>query len=204
LFDPPQLKPIRLDSASDMISGLTALLLSMSASLDTTLVLGRVERDLTGDGKPEVLRLVGTGKTIDSLDVTLSIESLGATIYRIRLAPVTRRVGFDGDRRMRSPAQQRAWLADVGASFFHRNKFLRPIEFIASWRAQAPGHVAEIPGVIARDGRFFPDTVRAAAIWREIEAGTGTIFEFSPGGDGIIALGWSKLDARFYRLVECC
>src|SRR5688500_11950377 len=37
---------------------------------DTVIVLGMVERDLTGDGQPEVLRLTGVGQSTDSLDVT--------------------------------------------------------------------------------------------------------------------------------------
>ena len=53
---------------------------------ETTIVLGRVERDLTGDGKPELLRLIGRGRTIDSLDVTLTIEANGKILAH---APVS-------------------------------------------------------------------------------------------------------------------
>jgi len=31
-----------------------------------------------------------------------------------------------------------------------------------------------------------------------------TIFTFSPGGDAIVAIGWSARAGRFYRLLECC
>ena len=51
---------------------------------DPTIVLGLVERDLTGDGKPEVMRLVGVGP-IDNLAVTFTVESAGRTIYRFEL-----------------------------------------------------------------------------------------------------------------------
>lgn len=54
---------------------------------DTTVVLGLVERDLTGDGEPETLRVVGVGATIDNLDASFTIESAGKTIYRFKLTP---------------------------------------------------------------------------------------------------------------------
>jgi hypothetical protein len=188
-----------------MISVFSVLLLSAVAmQSDTTVVLGMVERDLTGDGNPEILRLVGTGKTIDSLDVTLLIESFGKTAYRISLAPLTRRVGFDENRRVRSHAQQRKWVAEFGRRFFGDSKFVRPAAFLSSWRSQAPGRLAEIPEYIARDGAFYPDTVRAKFIWSEMQRSGVTIFEFSPGGDAVVAIGWSGRDRRFYRVMECC
>ena len=55
---------------------------------DTKIVLGVVERDLTGDGKPEILRVVGAGPTRDTLEVTFTIESEGKGVYRSRLMPV--------------------------------------------------------------------------------------------------------------------
>jgi hypothetical protein len=188
-----------------MLSLSVLLLLPLvAAATDTTLVIGRMERDLTGDGKPEVLTLVGTGKTIDSLDVTLSIESLGETVYRTTIGPLTRRVGFDGDRRMRTPTEQRRWLAEFPGWFFHKDKFLRPADFIAAWRRNGPAHADEFAEVIARDGGFYPDTLRAMKIWAEIQRSGATIFEFSPGGDTVMAIAWSVRDSRFYRLVECC
>jgi hypothetical protein len=30
------------------------------------------------------------------------------------------------------------------------------------------------------------------------------IFTFSPGGDELVAIGWSARAGRFYRLLECC
>lgn len=188
-----------------MISAFAVLLLSaVTVASDTTVLLGRTERDLTGDGKPEILRLVGTGKTVDSLDVTLSIESVGKTVYRISLAPLTRRVGFDADRSMRSRSQQREWIAEFGQWFFGNDKFVRPSDFLSAWGRQAPRRLAEIPEYIARDGAFYPDTLRAKAIWTEIQRSAVTIFEFSGGGDSILAIRWSASDDRFYRIMECC
>src|ERR1700704_687840 len=97
---------------------------------DTTVVIGMTERDLTGDGQPEMLRLVGVGRSADSLDVTLSIESAGRTVYRVRLAPITRTVGFDRGRRMLSRIQYREHLAEFGKWFFAAAKFKRPQEFV--------------------------------------------------------------------------
>ena len=187
-----------------MASLLNVVLLALAASRDTTVLLGKAERDLTGDGKPELLQLVGTGKTVDSLEVVLSISSDGAILYRTRLAPITRRVGFDADRQMRSPREQREFLTQFGGWFFHKDKFLVPAEFISAWKAKAPARLAEVPENIARDGGFFPDSARAQLIWREIQDAALTIFEFSAGGDAVTALGWSAATRRFYRLIECC
>ena len=92
-----------------------AWLLISSAVLfqaDTTVVLGLVERDLTGDGEPETLRVVGVGPTIDNLEATFTIESAGKTIYRFKLEPLTRTVGFDAGRQVLSAEQHRARLTD--------------------------------------------------------------------------------------------
>ena len=90
---------------------------------DTTVVLGLVERDLTGDGEPEILRVVGVGPTIDNLDVTFTIESAGGTIYRFELAPLTRTVGFDADRHVVSEEEHRARIKEFGRWFFAEEKF---------------------------------------------------------------------------------
>ena len=63
--------------------------------------------------------------------------------------------------------------------------------------------VAEIPDVIARD-RQPSDTRDGNEIWEEILRSPVTIFTFSPGGDVVVAIGWSARAGRFYRLLECC
>jgi hypothetical protein len=66
-----------------MIALILSVLVSTSPAVaDTVVVLGTVERDLTGDGTAEVLRLVGAGESIDSLDVTFSIASAGTIMYQ--------------------------------------------------------------------------------------------------------------------------
>ena len=94
---------------------MASLLIALTVVLqpDTTVVLGLVGRDLTGDGKPEILRVLGVGPTIDNLEATFTVESAGTTLYRFT-------------------------------------------------------------------------------------------FTFSPGGDAIVAIGWSARAGRFYRLLECC
>ena len=181
-----------------------AVIAALAVQSDTTINLGLVHRDLTGDGTPEILRLVGVGRTIDSLDVTFTVESSGTIVYRRLLSPLTRTVGFDAGRRTLSAMEHRARIAEYGSWFFHDRKFSSPIAFLENLRLQAPVRVAEIAEVIARDGGFPEDAERAAAIWHEIQRSPVTIFEFSPGGDEIVAIGWSVRDGRFYRLVECC
>jgi hypothetical protein len=61
------------------------------AARDTTITLGTVSRDLTADGRPEQLTLIAKGRSIDSLDLVLSITSGSTVIYSERMAPMTRR-----------------------------------------------------------------------------------------------------------------
>jgi hypothetical protein len=182
-------------------------LLSMAAIAafqpSTTITLGSLERDLTGDKQPEILRVVAVGPTHDNLDVTFTIESAGRTLCRFKLAPLTRTVGFDAGRHVVSSEEHRARIKEFGQWFFADEKFLRPEEFVDSLRREAPGRVAEIPDVIARD-RQASDTVPGSVIWQEIQSAPITIFTFSPGGDAIVAIGWSARAGRFYRLLECC
>jgi hypothetical protein len=169
----------------------------------TTVVLGLVERDLTGDGEPETLRVVGVGPTIDNLDLTFTVESAGRTIYRLDLAPLTRTVGFDAGRHVISAEEHRARIKEFGGLFFAKEKFQPPEEFVESLRASVPLRVAEIPDVVARD-RQASDRVPGSVIWHDIQNAPVTIFTFSPGGDGIVAIGWNARAGRFYRLLECC
>jgi hypothetical protein len=170
---------------------------------DTTVLLGLVERDLTGDGELEILRVVGVGPTTDNLAVTFTIESAGRTIYRFELAPLTRTVGFDAGRHVVSAEEHRARIKEFGRWFFAEEKFQRPAEFLEGLRGSARGRVAEIPEVIARD-RQASDTRAGSVIWQELLESGVTIFTFSPGGDTIVAVGWSAQADRFYRLLECC
>jgi hypothetical protein len=169
----------------------------------TTVQLGVIERDLTGDGTVEILRVIGVGSTIDALDAEFTIESKGATVYRFRLRPLTRTVVFDAVRRVISPEDHRRRLNEFGRWIFATEKFQRPAEFVDGLRAPAPGGLAEIPDVIARD-RQDSDPRAGSVIWEEILKSPATIFAFSPGGDAIVAIGWSAVAGRFYRLLECC
>jgi hypothetical protein len=90
-----------------MLTSFLALLVFSTAVPDTTLNLGVVQRDLTADGVPETLSLVGRGKSTDSLEVTFSITSSGRTVYETRWR-MTRVVGFDAGRRVLSAAEHRS------------------------------------------------------------------------------------------------
>jgi hypothetical protein len=194
---------------------------------DTVVTLGMVERDLTGDGRPEVLRLTGVGQPSDSLDVTLVIESSGDTVFQARLLPLTRTVGFDAGRRKLSPAEYRTRLDQYGGWFFGDGKFARPAEFVEQL---GETRRAAIPYLIARDRRRqMIDSLRAAGrpaseaernapspsrerldsadavdAWEKIQRSGVTVFTYSPGGDAVFGIVWSARDRRFYRLWECC
>ena len=167
------------------------------------MLLARVERDLTGDGKPETLRLVGVGPSLDSLAVTFTIESSGQMIFRMQLEPFTRNVGFDGGRNVESAEQHRARLKDFGQWFFADAKFQSPSAFVADLRNSVPDHMALIPEAISHD-RPGTDSIQARVIWQEIQRTKVTVFTFSPGGDGIKAIAWNSRTHRFYNLLECC
>ncbi len=180
------------------------LLLASAVSLQvsTTLVLGRVERDVTGDGKPEILQVVATGP-IENLDPVFTIQSAGRTIYTYKLLPLTPTVGFDGGKRAISLAQHKARLEEFGSWFFDAGKFQRPSEFVEDLRVSARLHVPEIPNTIAGD-QSSSETRTGTEIWDEILNSRVTIFTFSPGGDLIVPIGWSERAGRFYILMNCC
>jgi hypothetical protein len=184
-----------------MASLLTVSIVALQA--ETAIVLGMIERDLTGDGNPEILRVDGTGRTTDNLAVTFTIESAGRVVYQFELAPLTRTVGFDAGRRVISADEHRARIKEFGGWFFAAEKFQRPAQFVESLRGSAPATVAQIPEVIARY-QEAADARAASVIWQEILESRVTVFTFSPGGDEIVAIGWSAQARRFYRLLECC
>ena len=183
-----------------MLFALCATLAIPLAPLDTTVAFGVVKRDLTGDTIPEVLTLTGTGRTIDSLQVTFTIESSGQTHYS-RSWRLTR-ASFDPRRRI-SDAEYRTRLREYGGWFFSESKFTSPTGILSWLQASARLHVPLIPQVIARD--MTPnDSERAQRTWDEMQKAGITVFRFSPGGDAIKVIGWSATDHRFYDLLECC
>jgi hypothetical protein len=186
-----------------LITAAVLMPLIVAFQAGATVVLGSVARDLTGDGLPEILRVVGVGPTIDDLAVTFTIESAGRTVFRAELAPMTRAAGFDAGRRIVSAEEHRGRIEEFGRWFFAEKKFQQPTEFLESLRGSTPLRVAEISEVIARD-RAASDERDGRVIAREILESPATIFTFSPGGDEVIAIGWSAQANRFYRLMECC
>jgi hypothetical protein len=218
-----------------MLPAVTGVIVAVLAmQLDTTVSLGRVERDLTGDGQPETLRIVGTGISIDSLDVTFYIESSGRVLFQRRLAPVTRSQGFGSRRRRLSDAEYRDRLETYARWFFDAGKFMQPEAFIEFVQRNAPGRLAAVAHVIERSRKeqlvidslvasgFAPhdaekvaptlvarrgapyDTARAVSTWEEIQRTGVTVFSFSHAYDAVAAIAWSARDRRFYRLFECC
>ena len=187
-----------------MLMPLFAVLLAIgTAAPDTVVNLGTVRRDLTGDGVPEVLRLVGVGRTIDTLRVTFSIESAGQVLYADTF-PITRVVREPGRRGRMSDTEYRSHLAGFGRSFFDARKFMTPAQFVAKLGQAAREHVAEIPHLIGPVRRAAGDTTSGGTVWEEIQRAGVTVFEYSPGGDRVTAIVWSARDRTFYRILECC
>jgi hypothetical protein len=167
-------------------------------------VLGEVQKDLTGDSVPETLRLVGVGATLDRLDATLTIASGGKVLYEVKLSPLTRTVGFDASKRTLSMNEHLERLSIFGLQFLDDTRFKSPAAFVADLSRSGPTHVDAIPSVIMREGGFGADSLRARGIWNEMQKSAVQIFEYSPGGDRFNAIGWSAAEGRFYNLIECC
>jgi hypothetical protein len=160
------------------------------ATTDTTVIFAKSERDLTGDGIPEVLSLTGVGKTVDDLTVTFEIQSAGRTSTH----------GAGGRFQMWSfglVSASSAIRSSRTPSSCHR-------------KASCPGSAAPpactfplIPEVISQE--MTPrDSSRARRIWEQMQAAGIPVFHFSLGGDRITVIGWSTTDQRFYGLLECC
>lgn len=179
-----------------MLTSFLAVLVFSTAAPDTTVNLGVVRRDLTGDGVPETLSLTGRGRTIDTLDVTFTIASADRPLYSTTVR-LTRRT-FDPRRRL-SDAEYRTRLNEYGGWFFADAKFMSTEGFVAKLRSSARLRIAMIPEVIAPG-----DSARGRKLWEEMQRAGVTVFEFATGGDGVTTIGWSATDQRFYRLWECC
>src|SRR5436309_15937393 len=95
---------------------------------DTTVTISTVKRDLTGDGVSEVLSLTGTGRTIDSLNVTFTIESLGRRLYSTTW--LQRRAVCGGRRRL-PDIEFRARLDEYDSEFFDASRLMSPERFVA-------------------------------------------------------------------------
>jgi hypothetical protein len=173
---------------------------------DTVVVIGETARDLTGDGRLETISLVGRGRSIDSLAVRLVITAGSDTIYVDDLAPITRRVGFDGPVRTRTRPEQRRHLRDLEAFYFGGETFRHAADFIAMLEQAAPRHLDEVVPLIARQwsGHAAREMGSAEEVWAEIRRRNGIVFQYARGGDGLTAIAWSTGDQRFYRLWECC
>src|SRR6266545_4489419 len=177
-----------------LLALLIAAITMPHATPDTTVTLGRSERDLTGDGIPEVLTLTGVGQTVDDLTVTFAIQSSGRTLYS--KSGRWTRATFSG-RRPISDVELRTRRNEFSSSFFADSKFMSPEGFVSWLRSSARLHIPLIPEVISHE--MTPrDSTRASRIWQEMQTAGITVFRFSLGGDGITVIGWSTTDQRFY------
>ena len=173
-----------------------------TAPSDTSLVLGVLSVDLTGDGIPEVMELLGEGPSVEELRVTLLIRSEGTVLYRTPLAPLTPTVGFGARRHRLSAPEYERYLSEFGEVFFSEDKVLPPSGFLNKWQKSARLSTSEIVSVIARD---IGGPVEAGAqLWTELQTRGALVFEYSPGGDRVVAIAWSESAGTFVNLVDCC
>ena len=159
---------------------------------DTVVLFAQVARDLTGDGRPEVLKLTGTGPTIYNLRPVLTIEDAGQVIFTDHFGPVTRRVGFDGSIELRSEAEHRQFLLEYGGWIFDPAKFSSPAEFRRQMRSNYAHDPPDIPPLVNRE------------TWGEIASSNAVVFSYSRGGDNAEAIVWVQSRKTFVRLIDCC
>lgn len=186
----------------------TAIAAFAVAPADTTIVLGSHRVDLTGEGEPEVLQLIGVGESLDNLEVTFLITSSDDTLYNRRLRSLTRTIGFDAGRRVLTEAEHRKFIEQYESFFFASSKFRTPDEFmeklLQGGRAGAT-MIEDIPDVIAAQRKNAGgDDSGAKRVWEDIKTSGVLTFQYSGGGDAVTAIAWSQLDQRFYHLWHCC
>jgi hypothetical protein len=164
-----------------------------------------VAQDVTGDGRPDTLRLIGTVPDFskDSIVPILTIETNGQIVYEQRLDPITRAVGFDGGRRILTGDEYREHIREFATSFLDASQFRPAAAFRARLQSAMPAHVARIGQIIEAD-RPPSDGRSGEEIWREIEDSDVPVFTYSPGGDALVAIAWSATARRFYKLLSCC
>jgi len=167
---------------------------------DTSITFGIITRDLTGDTIPEMITLTGEGQSIDKLAISFTIRSSGQPLYTRtwRLA----RANYDGGGRP-TEAEHRARVSEYGRWFFDDRKFMSPERFLTNLRSSARLHIPLIPEVISHQ-MTQPDSTRARMLWEQMQTAGITIFQFSPGGDAALSIGWSATDKQFFNLLECC
>lgn len=193
--DTSTVAPVPLPAPSSSARAITP-----AVAAETTITFGVITRDLTGDTIPEVITLTGRGQSFDDLAISFTIQSSGRPLYARtwRLA----RQNYDGGRRP-TEAEHRAQVSEYGKWFFDDRKFRSPEGFLTFLRSSARLHIPLIPEVISRQ-MSQPDTTRARMLWEQMQTAGITIFEFSPGGDAALSIGWSPTDKQFYNLLECC
>ena len=175
-----------------------------SVAPDTTVVLASLEFDLTGDGRAEVLEVLGMPQSPDSVEVRLVIRTPERVLSEVPLAPPTKTIGFDAGRRLLSEEEYQERLDRFGTFILNHDRFKTATEFEGWLQRSAPHRVSAIPEVIARDSGGLVDVATGSRLWDAIRQRDGTVFQFSPGGDLVVAIAWSQPHKRFYRLLECC
>lgn len=189
-----------------IVSGILAVVLGLPIGIqnDTTVVLARHAVDLTGDGHDEVIEVIGSGGSIDSLGVQLTIRTGGDVLYTDTLKSLTRTVGFDAGRRVLSRDDHLKRFAGLQEFYFSADRFSTPRAFLEHLHRSTPRRIELIPheieGSLGR--RLAPRT--GERIWSEIMRDMVPVFTYAVGGDGILAVAWSSSERRFVQVWGCC
>ena len=172
------------------------------------------DADVTGDRKPELLRVTARGARADSLAVTLSVrDSAGATLYRrtwssnvwlARSDPsvVTPAIADSIVRRRVDEVLGDAAIARAGSAVVDPRAVAWDVAEREWRRSNAIADSLPLPAAgydaIAATAR---DTMRVRALVTELrrQPSLGWL-----AGDGREAIAWSPTERRFVRVQRCC
>lgn len=183
-----------------------------------------VERDLTGDGQPERLRLALSGTEPGDLEVAFTVSSGGRELFS---EDWNSRLYFVYAEPIEDipPDSVRARVRDRVSEFFAAEKFGKvavddmvtpaiATDLIARQLAYAealeslPDDMPEEEAELAAHDRANADSDRyraeASAIWREMLDASLPTFVFFSGGEYTRTIAWSPSAGRFFSIWECC
>lgn len=179
------------------------------------------EIDLTGDAKPDTARLEAVGPTVDSLQIVLTIQSGGNTVYRNTWssAYALSAISEEGSRTIPHPdsalrAQLRQFLSKLEIEPLDRK------ELEQSWLNKTDDCSEDPRNCLAlqllddstkkagfTSGRSLVPLFDTAAVNRivaDMLAHPTPVVSFTYGTESQAKIAWSPAKRRFFTLYECC
>ena len=164
-----------------------------------------IARDLTGDGRPESLRLMAYGQRPESLRVTLSISSVDhAVLYTISW-PSAGYFAHEGPIDSISHSRLAAQVREELSGFFSDDAFGTVGVVDSGDAVETIGH--QVCVKFSNDAFIAdsacPDTL-ARPLWKEMRRLRTVTFSFGSGGEVSRTIAWSVPMRRFLEVFACC